>query len=496
VWGWWVPDGSNVWVIAALFLLNFAIFLVAAVYIPRNRRPTTAVAWLLTIFLIPYLGFLLFLLFGTNRLSADRRRMQARMDDLLRQAAGGVPEVPDIPGAPPWLEQVARLARELTSIPMLEGNRIVILGSYDRTIKRIADEIDTARDHVHVMYYTLAFDSTTKPVFDALERAITRGVTVRVLYDHIGSRKYSGYRKMKARFERMGAEAHAILPIWPWRGGFQRLDLRNHRKLVVIDDRAAFIGSQNLIDRGYHKGRDLKWKDLMVMVEGPVVAAANAVFITDWYAETHEMLRAPTRLSTPPEHHEPPEDLREESTYPCQLIPSGPGYEYENNLRVFNELFYAATKRITIVSPYFVPDDSLLYAITTAAQRGVEVTVYAGEIGDQFLVYHAQRSYYDALLQAGVRIRLYQRPYILHSKHLTIDDSVTLIGSSNMDMRSFTLNAELMLLVHGREFVDRMREIENGYLHRSRELTLGAWRSRPAGQRALDNAARLTSVIQ
>ena len=126
----------------------------------------------------------------------------------------------------------------------------------------------------------------------------------------------------------------------------------------------------------------------------------------------------------------------------------------------------------------------------------MEVTLYVSEVGDQFFAFHAQRSYYESLLEAGVRIRLYRRPYILHSKHLTVDDAVALVGSSNMDMRSFTLNAELMMLVCSEEFVERMREIENGYRQRSHELTLEEWRARPIARRAFDNIARLTSVLQ
>lgn len=497
---WWYPTQAEWWVAVALVVLYVGIVVAALVTIPRNRRPTTALAWLLAIFLLPYLGLILFLVFGTNRLSSSRRRRQAEVDGVIREATRSIEDDAVPTEGPSWLAQVIRLNRRLTSMPLAEGNRLALHGSYDRAIARIAAEIDTATDRVHVLYYTLALDEVTAPFFDALERAAQRGVTVRVLYDHVGTFRYSGYRRMLRRLRSMGVEHRPILSIWPWHGGYQRLDLRNHRKLVVIDDRTAFMGSQNMISRDYHHARtgdaERLWKDLVVQIDGPMAAAVNAVFISDWFGETGELLASPSELRPVVEPPEEMDDLRERSSYPCQLVPSGPGYEHENNLRLFNQLIYAAQKRITIVSPYFVPDDSLLYAITTAAQRGVEVTLYVGEVGDQFFAFHAQRSYYDALLSAGVRIRLYRRPYILHSKHITFDDSVTLIGSSNMDMRSFTLNAELMLMVCGEEFVDRMREVENGYRHRSEELTLEAWRARPIATRAFDNIARLTSVIQ
>lgn len=471
-----------------LAVLNALVVVVAVLVVPRNRRPTTALAWILAITLVPAVGLLLFFLFGTNQLPAGRRRKQAQVDGIVRAAVDVLDESSARRTEPPWLDQVVRLNRNLTAIPLTEGNSLELHGAYLRTIHRITQAIDEAEDFVHVLYYALALDETTTPFFDALERAVRRGVTVRVLYDHVGSMRYSGYRRMRARLRQIGCAWRPMLSLWPWEGGFKRIDLRNHRKLVVIDGQVAFIGSQNMIARDYHKRRSsLKWKDLVLRIDGPMAAGVNAVFISDWFAETDELLPAePLR----------PHESGDQQAFGCQLVPSGPGYENENNLRLFNQVLYSAERRAVIVSPYFVPDDSMLYALTTAVQRGVEVELFVGEIGDQFFVYHAQRSYYEALLRAGVRIWLYRRPYILHSKHCTIDDAVTLIGSSNMDMRSFTLNAELMLMVHGEDFVARMREVENGYRSRSYELTAEAWRRRPIASRALDNFARLTSVIQ
>jgi cardiolipin synthase len=224
----------------------------------------------------------------------------------------------------------------------------------------------------------------------------------------------------------------------------------------------------------------------MVRFEGPVVAGIDALFVTDWYAETDELL---TREAAP---------ARDDGPGPldCQVVPSGPGFEGENNLRLFNSLVYAAQKKVILVSPYFVPDDSMLYAITTAAQSGLDVQLFVSEIGDQFFVYHAQRSYYEALLRAGVRIFLFESPTILHAKHFTIDDDVSVIGSSNMDMRSFSLDFEISVMVWGGTFLQRMRAVEADYRERSRELTLEEWLRRPVLSRALDNVARLTAAVQ
>jgi cardiolipin synthase len=251
------------------------------------------------------------------------------------------------------------------------------------------------------------------------------------------------------------------------------------------------MGSQNVIDRTYNMKRNirrgLKWKDLMVRLEGPIVSGLNAIFITDWYSETNELL---TR-DIEPVH---PEDISD--AIDCQVVPSGPGFVGENNLRLFLALLYYAQERIVITSPYFVPDESIMYAITTAVQRGLHVELFVSEIGDQALVYHAQRSYYEELLRAGVKIYMYKAPYVLHAKHFTIDDDVAVIGSSNMDMRSFSLNFEVSLMVRGHSFVEALREVEDGYRADSRELTLDEWMKQPLRSTILDNLARLTSAVQ
>jgi cardiolipin synthase len=225
----------------------------------------------------------------------------------------------------------------------------------------------------------------------------------------------------------------------------------------------------------------------MVRFEGPVVAGINALFVTDWYSETNELLLRETPTETRPKL---PHALD------AQVVPSGPGFDLENNLRLFNALVYSAQRKVIITSPYFVPDDSMLYAITNAAYRGLDVQLFASEVADQAVVYHAQRSYYEALLRAGVRIWLFRAPTLLHAKHFTIDDDVAVVGSSNMDMRSFSLDFEISIMLHGRDAVNRLREIEQSYRENSIEVTLDEWLKRPRRSKVLDNTARLTAAVQ
>ena len=476
---------------AAIIVIDIIIRVVAVIVVPRNRRPTAGMAWLLAIFFIPILGILLFLLIGNPKLPKRRQEKQAEVDEYIRESTHGIERVSDSSTWPAWFDGIVELNRNLGAIPLIGSNGASLIGDYQGSLDAMTEAIRRAERYVHAEFYIFAYDRTTAPLFDALGEAVARGVEVRVLLDHIASVRVKGYRRTLKRLSAMGVLWQLMLPVQPLKGRYQRPDLRNHRKILVVDGKVGFTGSQNIIDRSYNKPgnirRGLKWKELVARVEGPVVSGLEAIFATDWYLETGD---APTREIVPLGQPGEAQDLD------CQVVPSGPGYTNENNLKLFLALMYAAQKRIILTSPYFVPDEAMLRAISGATQRGVHVELFVSEMGDQALVYHAQRSYYEALLRAGVKIWLYKAPYILHSKHFTIDDDVAVIGSSNMDIRSFELNMEVSLLVRGASFVHEMRAVEDGYRRDSRELTLDEWMKQPLWSTVLDNLARLTSALQ
>jgi len=476
---------------AAIIVIDIIIRVIAVIVVPRNRRPTAGMAWLLAIFFIPILGILLFLLIGNPKLPTRRQEKQAEVDEYIRESTHGIERVSDSSTWPAWFDGIVALNRNLGAIPLIGSNGASLIGDYQGSLDAMTEAIRRAERYVHAEFYIFAYDRTTASLFDALGEAVARGVEVRVLLDHIASVRVKGYRRTLKRLNAMGVRWQLMLPVQPLKGRYQRPDLRNHRKILVVDGKVGFTGSQNIIDRSYNKPgnirRGLKWKELVARVEGPVVSGLEAIFATDWYLETGD---APTREIVPLGQPGEAQDLD------CQVVPSGPGYTNENNLKLFLALMYAAQKRIILTSPYFVPDEAMLRAISGATQRGVHVELFVSEMGDQALVYHAQRSYYEALLRAGVRIWLYQAPYILHSKHFTIDDDVAVIGSSNMDIRSFELNMEVSLLVRGASFVHEMRAVEDGYRRDSRELTLDEWMKQPLWSTVLDNLARLTSALQ
>ncbi|KIQ07766.1 MULTISPECIES: cardiolipin synthase [Curtobacterium] len=474
-----------------LVLLDLAIRVFSIIYVPINRKPQTATAWLLAIFLIPYIGFIVFLVIGSTKLPRARREKQTEINAYILEQTEGIERVRRDHPWPAWLESVTRLNRELGAMPLVGGNSAELYPDSEESIAEMTRAIDQSRRFVHVEFYIATLDDTTRPFFEALARAQSRGVTVRFLLDHWASRGYPGYKDTLAFMDQAGIEWHLMLPLLPLQGKFQRPDLRNHRKIMVLDGSVAFTGSQNLIDASYdiksHVEKGMVYKDLFARFEGPVVAGLNALFVTDWYSETDELL---LRESDPVQRADRGDALD------CQVVPSGPGFDGENNLRLFNALLYSAQQKVSITSPYFVPDDSMLYAITTTAQRGVEVELFVGEMGDHTMTWHAQRSYYEGLLRAGVKIWLYRAPTILHAKHFTIDDEVSVIGSSNMDMRSFSLNLEVSVMVRGHRFVDALREVQEAYKEHSFELTLDEWVDRPRRSKVLDNVARLTAALQ
>lgn len=498
---------NALWWVITLMVFDITIRVLALIFVPRNRRPTSGMAWLLAIFLIPYFGAILFLLIGSPKLPRKRRKIQEEINNFIRAISTEKRRTQDLSNNPAWFNSLTKMNSAYGGLPLLQGGSARLLEDYVDTIEVMASAIDGATDYVHVQFYILSVDSTTAPFFDALERAVARGVQVNVMLDHWASRGKPHYRETKARLDAMGAQWSLMLPLLPFKGKFQRPDLRNHRKILIVDGEVGYMGSLNMIDRSYNEKKNIKrglqWKELVVELRGPSVAALNAVFVSDWYSETGDALSNGVSDSelAPPVETASPDDAphhhgEDQGTMLTQIVPSGPGFERENNLRLFLGMIHAAQKRVVITSPYFIPDEALLYAITSAVARGVPVDLFVSEIGDQALVHHAQRSYYEELLRSGVRIHLYPAPYILHAKHFSIDDDVAVIGSSNMDMRSFGLNMEVSMLVRDVDFVSEMREVEDHYRDVSRLLTLEEWLEQPLRSTVLDNIARLTSALQ
>ncbi len=742
----WNQLSTGTWVV-----LEYAIKIVALGVIPENRRPSSSTAWLVLIFFLPLVGLPLYLFLGSPWVQGKRYQQQVAATRTTLAYTRNLPDAPE--GATPSrsLGSLLRMNRRLTGLPCVTGEVVALHSDSPSTYAAMVRAIDAATGHVHVEFYIQSWDEVTDPFYSALARAVQRGVTVRLLLDHLGSRKYPGWNQLGRRLTAAGIQWYLTMPLLPLRRRWRRPDLRNHRKILVVDGERAFIGSHNIIDPTYRLRRNIRagrtWEDLTVEVTGSVVVEAQAVFAMDWYFESGETLdlldavpgaaealrrsrgrradpglrtlaqvtesglaaelgvgsglvrgvprhrlggrhvlrggyaqsgratvdgltgggprprgrhalgnsyaigngyaaaggyttadgytvggrhrlkggrhrakgepdratrrdqrisgqgpRSGSAVPTPvgsgqvgpgetgpagagrppagrasagprladrgpvdgppasrgsaapprPGYLTPFHDMDDSSLSPLvvasasvtapaplvngaipqvddsiilpeltaqildtapvgtpapqpgrpdavvnamQLVPSGPGYPTEPNLRLFLSLIQNATRRVSITSPYFIPDEALLSAMTTAAYRGVEVELFVGQESDQFIVNHAQRSYYSALLASGVRIYRYPAPTVLHAKYMTVDGEACVIGSANMDFRSFALNYEVMLLAFGGDLDDLLRENDAHYREISTELTAAQWAREPWWNKYIDNVCRLMSSV-
>ncbi len=454
------------------------------------RRPPVgvAVAWLAVISSTPFVGAVVYLLFGERRLGRRREeRIAATLDDVQHWQRGLRDRFDAGAGASDDL--VAPLRRQAEAVlgtPALVGNSTELFEDFQAVFDALVADIDRARVSCRLCFYIWGDGGRTADVLEALERAAGRGIRCRVLADAIGSRAFLGGARA-ARLRRAGVEVRAALPTGALRTLFVRRDLRNHRKLAVIDDRVAYAGSQNLVDPRFfnQKAGVGEWVDAMVRVTGPAAAALAGVFALDWAVESGQALDLPTAT-----------DVASGSpgAASIQVVPSGPGLRPEALHQLLLTAIYAARRELVMTTPYFVPDESILMALLSAAQRGVEVTLIVPARNDSLLVRYASVAHFDDLLSAGATIALFEGG-LLHTKSLTIDGELAIFGSVNLDMRSLWLNFEISLFVVDPDFAGRLKSLQRTYRVRSRTLELEAWRRRPAWRRLTENAFRLLGPL-
>jgi cardiolipin synthase len=455
-------------------VLEWTIRIGALVVIPFKRK-ATATAWLLFLFLLPIPGLLLFLAIGQPRFPAWRterfRKLKPFYEFMSRKlraaTAARLGTVAD----------TAALAKRLGAFPPVAGNTIELIDDYDELIRRLILDIDAAQHTVRLLIYIFADDHVGQSVIAALGRAVGRGVRCEVLLDPVGSRQWVGGTIKSLRRE--GVSTREALP-FHWLRGRTRRDMRNHRKLFVIDGVIGYAGSQNIVAKDFRPG--VVNHELVARMTGPIVSALEAVILMDWCLETNE---------TPPKSLPVP---AQSGSAILQLLPSGADYPLEGFQTLLVWQLHEARKRAMIVSPYFIPDQDVVSALQTAAARGVKVDIVVSQVVDQRLVNLAQRSYYDELLGCGVRIHEY-RDHLLHAKNVSIDGDLGIIGSSNVDLRSFQLNEEVSLLLLDRSSVASLESIQRHYLKGSDTLDLEQWRRRSHPAKLAENLARLAAPL-
>jgi cardiolipin synthase len=413
-----------------------------------------------------------------------RFRLQKQIYQLIRRLVPRSASFEAEVGAevPPELLPALRLADQLSEFPMVGGNGFELLPRYDAAIGRIIGEVENARRYVHMLFYIFEDDEVGRPVAKALERAAKRGVSVCVLMDAIASR--GGLKGLAPGLRAAGAEVIPVMPLRLWGPNAARFDLRNHRKIVVVDGTVAFFGSQNIVSARANRG--LVNEEMLVRATGSIVRHLEAVLLGDRFLEVGTL---------PSEGVDLDPHMGEGSDHGfAQVVPSGPGYNEGTAEALMIALMYGARSRVVLVSPYVIPSEAFLLAMCSTARRGVAVDLIVDAESNRPLVQLAQQSYYDWMLKAGVNIHRHSGSF-LHAKHMSIDDDVALIGSSNLDIRSFALNAEVNVLIYDRAVMAELKKIEDAYLQQTARVTMEERRALPLRRRALENLARLTDSL-
>ncbi len=454
----------------ALFILHGALqiyFIIRAVLRP-HREPASRLAWVVVIIVAPVVGMIAYVLFGGTNIGVRRIAK-------IRAALHRLPSLAEIDGAgepaniPEGYVSLFRVGTSISHYAPVGGNRARLLQDSAATIEAMIADIDAAREHVHILFYIWLADHSGLAMVEAVKRAAARGVTCRVMVDDLGSRaliRSRHWADMAASGVRLARALRIGNPLSrPFKG---RIDMRNHRKIVVIDNRVTYCGSQNCADAAFAvKARFAPWVDAVMRFEGPVVRQNQHLFASDWMAEVNEDLSDLLRHPVP----------GFASGFAAQVIGTGAAVRYSAMPEMFAALMGEATRELVISTPYYVPDEPIQAALCSSARRGVATTIIVPKRNDSWIVAAASRSYYRDLLDAGVNIREYVGG-LLHAKTLTVDGELTLIGSANMDRRSFELNSENNILFCDTALTADVRARQQDYVDRSEAVdyrTVAAW---------------------
>ncbi len=523
-----LPDDLPRWAYEILFAAYVVV--VAGLVLSERRRPTATLAWILALVFVPVLGLLAYLIFGRTRVLRRRRRRRKQavhpFDDTFGLAAVDAPSS----RLSPVQADLVRLALRLAAAPLRRCEDLVVLDRATAIRSALFDAIDGAERHVHLEFYIWKDDESGRALVRRLAARARAGVRVRVLYDFVGSLGLPASHF--AELVEAGGEVQPFAPVRvPLPTRLHHLNFRNHRKIVVVDGRVGFVGGANVGDE-YLAGTDrgAAWHDLVFRLSGDAVLSLQAIFHEDWLSATGGVLdlegrtppgaeaadarrprrpagRAPALPLGSRRRRRVPHDL---APYPAaaehpprslgplvQMIPSGPDREIRDTIALqVVAAINAARRRVWIATAYFVPDEPTMAALRTAALRGLDVRILvpAPSTSDQPLVGYAARSYYDDLLEVGCRIFEFTDG-MLHAKCLVVDEDVTLMGSANMDVRSFYVNYEVTALVYHAETTALMARIFEGYFGRSREITTRERAAHPFAQRLAENVARTFSPL-
>ena len=466
-------------VLMTLYFLS--VLTVIGVVLSENRNPVKSMAWVLVLLLLPVLGLVIYLIFGRSLkgislISRSHLRELRRMNDFWKGVDQDISLSDDS-------RQLISLADKLAGPHLLVGNNIDVFTSGHDKFESLKRDIIAARDYIHVQYFIIENDKTGSEFISLLMDKAREGVKVRVLYDYVGS--YPFRARVLKLMRAAGIEVHPFLELTFTTFAF-RLNWRNHRKIVVIDGRVGYMGGMNIADR-YVIGdkKWIPWRDTHLRITGAAVAALQYTFAIVWGYTTHDLITSPTVV---------PDAQSPSSGYVMQMMSSGPTNRWNNISFVFLKAITLAKRCVYIQTPYFLPSDSLLKSLQSAALAGVDVRLMIPRSSDSMMLRHATGSYFKECLLSGIKIYLYE-PTIIHAKVVIVDDEFVTTGSTNFDFRSFEHNFEFNALIYSKEFNQKMKDIYEADMEHCTRLLLSQWKKRPLLQKAFESVVRLISPI-
>ena len=466
-------------ILTVLYVLS--VLAVIVVVLSENRNPVKSMAWVLVLLLLPVLGLVIYLIFGRS-LKGMRLISRSDLRDLshLNDYSEKVELDEELSDSS---RQLITLVNKLAVPHMFEGNDIEIFTSGQEKFNALLRDIEDAKEYIHVQYFIIEHDEVGIQLLEALMKKAREGVQVRLLYDYIGS--FYMRPKLLRQMRESGIEVHPFLEVTLANMAF-RVNWRNHRKIVVIDGEVGYVGGMNIANRYITGDKRWKpWRDTHLRISGEAVAAMQYSFAIDWNFTTRKLLTSPTL-----HYQEPPAS----SDYLVQMMGSGPTNRWNNISFVFFKAITLAKNRIYVQTPYFLPSDSLLKALQSAALAGVDVRLMLPRKTDSVLLRLATGSYIKECLQSGMKIYFYDDG-MMHAKVVLVDDEFVTTGSTNFDFRSFEHNFEFNALIYSKEFNAKMKEIFETDLEQCTRVRLSWWKKRPLMTKALESVIRLISPI-
>jgi cardiolipin synthase A/B len=480
--------------------IHLLLFTAVVLHVLRHRRRAdSTLLWLFITWSLPVVGALLYAMLGVDRVPKERWRRNvqrhvrmdgaraATTDDVLPEAywrsVGGAPTVPE----DEWARELDRpLAALSESFPLLGGNQVIPLLTGDEAFPKMLEAIRAAQHHIHLQSFIIGNDPVGREFMKAVAARARAGVRVRVLYDRFGS----SHALWGGLFWKYRKVPNLSIAGWTQSNLFRKqmhLNLRNHRKVLVVDGQIGFMGGVNLNEYSRSRKGRPAIQDYHFQLRGPIVQELQYSFLRDWHVMTEE---DPVQLLSAQHFRR----LAPEGKALARVVNSGPSSDLRVAVDVFFNAVNAARKQVFIITPYFLPSDDLLRALRMAALRGVRVYLVVPEKSNHWYTTWAGRAMYEDLLESGVRI-FERHPPFIHAKAMTVDDQMAIVGSSNWDIRSLYSNYETSLAVYDPRFVMHLKLLMSEDLHESREVELGIFKQRPVLHRYLENACGLLSPL-